>query len=200
MTTFDSMDRMFRLSDILIVGKSDTMFPDIFSTTRLTLRPIVAEDAVAIFTTYAQDPEVTRFLVWAPHLAVTETEAYIAHCLVAPVDLGRTYVLIGRDDGKLKGALDLRRPTSHRLEFGYVLGRTFWGTGLMTEALQEVIAWSLRQSAIFRIGAGCDVDNIASARVMEKAGLLREGLLRRWLIHPNVSHEPRDCFAYARSR
>jgi len=40
----------------------------------------------------------------------------------------------------------------------------------------------------------------ASARVMEKVGLEREGLLRRWIMHPNVSSEPRDCFAYARSR
>lgn len=176
------------------------MFPDVFSTSRLTLRPIVAEDAATIFGTYAQDPEVTRFLVWAPHLTLADTESYIARCLATPADRSRTYVLIGRDDGKLRGALDLRRPASHRLEFGYVLGKTFWGSGLMTEALQEVVAWSLRQSAIFRIGAGCDVDNIASARVMEKAGLLQEGLLRRWLIHPNVSLEPRDCFAYARSR
>ncbi|MGI4797085.1 MAG: GNAT family N-acetyltransferase [Janthinobacterium lividum] len=176
------------------------MLPKGFSTTRLTLRSVMLEDAVTIFQTYAQDPEVTRFLTWSPHQAVTETAAYIAHCLATPADIGRTYVLIGRDDGKLQGALDLRRSTPHRLEFGYVLGRPFWGSGLMTEALQEVVAWSLHQPAIFRIGASCDVDNIASARVMEKAGLEREGLLRRWLIHPNVSLEPRDCFAYACSR
>ena len=176
------------------------MLPEKFFTTRLILRPVMPEDAVPIFHTYAQDREVTRFLIWAPHQTIAETEAYIAQCVVAPADLGRTYVLIGRDDGILRGALDLRRPTPHRLEFGYVLGRPFWGGGLMTEALQEVVAWALRQPAIFRIGASCDVDNIASARVMEKAGLLREGLLRRWLIHPNVGPEPRDCFAYACSR
>ena len=48
-----------------------------------------------------------------------------------------------------------------------------------------------------RISAVCDVDNIGSARAMEKAGLVREGLLRRLMIHPNVSDEPRDCFGYA---
>jgi ribosomal-protein-alanine N-acetyltransferase len=58
----------------------------------------------------------------------------------------------------------------------------------------------LRQPAVFRIGAVCDVDNIGSARVMEKAGLVREGVLRRWLVHPNISDEPRDCFSYARTR
>jgi ribosomal-protein-alanine N-acetyltransferase len=46
----------------------------------------------------------------------------------------------------------------------------------------------------------CDVENIGSARVMEKSGLVREGLLRRYLVHPSISKEPRDCFSYARVR
>jgi RimJ/RimL family protein N-acetyltransferase len=55
----------------------------------------------------------------------------------------------------------------------------------------------LKQQAIFRIWAVCDVDNAASARVMEKAGMQREGVLRRWSVHPNISAEPRDSFCYA---
>jgi [ribosomal protein S5]-alanine N-acetyltransferase len=70
----------------------------------------------------------------------------------------------------------------------------------MTEVLTEVMNWALSQLPIFRIGAVCDVENIASARVMEKAGLVREGLLQRWLVHPNISDEPRDRFSYARAR
>jgi ribosomal-protein-alanine N-acetyltransferase len=70
----------------------------------------------------------------------------------------------------------------------------------MTEALTEVTACALRQSSGFRIGAVCDVDNIGSARVLEKSGFVRKGLLRRWLLHPNISDEPRDCYSYARVR
>jgi ribosomal-protein-alanine N-acetyltransferase len=58
----------------------------------------------------------------------------------------------------------------------------------------------LGQESVFRIGAVCDVENIGSARVMEKAGLVREGLMRRWLVHPNIADEPRDCFSYAMVR
>ena len=83
---------------------------------------------------------------------------------------------------------------------GYVLARPFWGRGLMTEALTEVAHWAMRQEGIWRIGAVCDVDNPASARVMEKSGLVREGVLRRWLIHPNLSPDPRDCYSYALTR
>ena len=70
----------------------------------------------------------------------------------------------------------------------------------MTEALTEVVDWTLRQDHVFRISAVCDAENIGSARVMEKSGLVREGLARRLMIHPNVSDEPRDCFSYARVR
>ena len=70
----------------------------------------------------------------------------------------------------------------------------------MTEALRAVVTWALAEPGVFRIGAVCDVDDPASARVMEKAGLVREGLLGGWMVHPNVSAEPRDCFIYGLAR
>jgi RimJ/RimL family protein N-acetyltransferase len=70
----------------------------------------------------------------------------------------------------------------------------------MSEALSEVVTWSLRQDGVWRVGAACDVENPASARVMEKAGLAREGVLRRWLVAPNLGPEPRDRFSYALTR
>lgn len=176
------------------------MFPETFRTMRLMLRPIALADAGPIFDAYVQDAEVTRYVIWQPHRSRRDTEAYIGHCMAAPVHVSRTYVLVGRDDHAIRGALDLRRPASHRLEFGYVLARESWGQGLMTEALTEIVDWALTQPGIFRISAVCDVENIGSARVMEKAGLAREGLLRRWLVHPNFGDEPRDCFSYARVR
>ena len=61
---------------------------------------------------------------------------------------------------------------------GYVLARPWWRQGLMTEVLTEVTVWALRQPSVFRIGAVCDFENIGSARVLEKSGFIREGLLR----------------------
>ena len=143
---------------------------------------------------------VTRYVIWRPHQSPSETEAYIAQCMAAPPDISRTYVLTGRDDGQVRGAFALRRAAAHRLDFGYVLARAWWGQGLMTEVLSEVVNWAFDQPAVFRIGAVCDVENVGSARVMAKAGLACEGVLRRWLVHPNISDEPRDCFSYARVR
>ena len=70
----------------------------------------------------------------------------------------------------------------------------------MTEALTAVADWALQQATIWRIGGLCDVENLASARVMEKAGLTREGVLLRWMVHPNLGDAPRDCLSYARVR
>lgn len=173
------------------------MFPDAFRTDRLTLRPVEPSDAHAIFHAYAQDPDVTRFLTWRPHRHARETEAYVASCAAAA---SRTYVLVGRHDGVLRGAFDLRQGPPHCLSVGYVLARPWWGQGLMAEALTEVAQWAMAQAAVWRIGAVCDVDNLASAKVMEKAGLVREGLLRRWIIHPNTGDVPRDCYGYAKTR
>jgi [ribosomal protein S5]-alanine N-acetyltransferase len=172
------------------------MFPYIFHTPRLLLRPIAPADAKPIFDGYAQDHEVTRYLTWRPHKQFSEAEAYVARCMAA--SSARTYVLITKADDKLVGAFDLRQSSPWRLGYGYVLARSAWGKGLMTEALTTVADWALRQPGIWRISDVCDVENLASARVMEKAGFAREGLLLRWTMHPNISDRPRDCFSFAK--
>ncbi len=178
------------------VAVSQLMFPDGFQTGRLTLRPITAGDAEPIFDGYAQNSEVTRFLTWRPHRGLDDAVAYVQRCMGAVSS--RTYVLIGRHNKKLIGAFDLRQDRPHGLGYGYVLARSVWGQGLMTEALLEVSRWALLQPVVWRIEDCCDVENRASARVMEKAGMTFEGIARRWTMHPNVSAEPRDCFIYAK--
>jgi len=176
------------------------MFPETFRTARVVLRPIAAADAAVIFDAYAQDAEVTRFMTWRPHRSRGDTEAYVAGCIATPADVARTYMIVGAADGAVRGAFELRGITRFRVDFGYVLARAWWRQGLMSEVLSEAVRWAMGQPSVFRIGSVCDVENVGSARVMEKAGLVREGLLRRWIMHPNISDEPRDCFSYARVR
>jgi RimJ/RimL family protein N-acetyltransferase len=180
--------------------KFTDMPPDTFETDRLLLRPVTITDIDAIFEGYAQDGEVTRYLIWRPHRSRSETRAYVERCIAMPSEVERTYMIVGGDDNVVRGAFALRQRAAHRLDCGYVLARPWWRQGLMTEVLTEVSAWALCQPSVFRIGAVCDVENIGSARVLEKSGFVREGLLRRWLLHPNISDEPRDCYSYARVR
>jgi [ribosomal protein S5]-alanine N-acetyltransferase len=109
-------------------------------------------------------------------------------------------MIVGRDDNMVRGASRCANGPRTRLDCGYVLVRRWWRQGLMTEVLTEVTLWAFRQPSVFRIGAVCDAENIGSTRVLEKSGFVREGLLRRWLLHSNISDEPRDCFSYARVR
>ena len=61
------------------------VLPETFRTVRLILRPIAADDAGAIFDSYAQDTTVTRFVIWRPHRTRSDTEAYVAQCIATPL-------------------------------------------------------------------------------------------------------------------
>ena len=67
----------------------------------------------------------------------------------------------------------------------------------MGEAVSGLIQWAFAQPEIFRVWATCDVDNVASARLLESVGMQLEGTLCAWILHPNVSDTPRDCLCYA---
>jgi ribosomal-protein-alanine N-acetyltransferase len=70
----------------------------------------------------------------------------------------------------------------------------------MAEALTYLVNWALNEPTIFRVWAHCDIENRASARVLEKSGMTEEGILRRFSIRPSISSEPRDSILYAKVR
>jgi RimJ/RimL family protein N-acetyltransferase len=82
----------------------------------------------------------------------------------------------------------------------FVLAKQYWGKGYMTEAAHLIVDWALNQDDVFRVSAFCDLENRASARVLEKIGMQKEGVLRRHTLHPNLSAEPRDVCVYAKIR
>ena len=166
-------------------------------TRRLRLRFPTLDDAEEIFLKYAQDQEVTKYLVWPPHNSIRQTKEFIQSC-EQRLENGDAFprIIEIKSTDELIGMIDLRIDR-HRADFGYVIAREYWGKGYATEALKSVVELALSQERIFRVWAVCDVENIASARVMEKAGLEREGILRSYIVHPQISDEPRDCFCYS---
>ena len=94
------------------------------------------------------------------------------------------------------GLIEIRVHTS-AVDLGYALSQRWWRQGLMSEALRSALQWALAQPEIYRVWATCDIENVASARVLERVGMEREGVLRRWLTHPNLADAPRDCFCYS---
>lgn len=173
---------------------------EVLETDRLRLRHSVMEDAEAIFAEYAQDAEVTKYLTWRPTGNIEDTREHLRTSATAWKE-GKAFqwVILRKEDDQLLGAVGVR-VDGHKVELGYVLARRFWGKGYMTEAVRAVVNWALKEEEVYRIWAVCDVENPASARVMEKAGMRREGILRRWTIHPNRSDESRDCYCYAKTK
>ena len=175
------------------------MPPDEIETARLHLRHPRLNDADAMFD-YASDVEVTRFLTFPPAVEVSFVVEFLERCEQVWLDGSAfPWAITLHDHDELLGTVEAR-PTVHGVELGYVLRRSSWGNGYMTEAVQAVADWNLAQEAVYRVWAYVDVANIASQRVLEKAGLTREGTLHRWAHHPNTSHEPSDSYMYARWR
>lgn len=170
--------------------------PAEIKTERLMLRKLCQSDAKAIFDVYAQDPEVTRFLTWQPHHCIKQTRAFLTE-KEKGWDKAEEFTWAAWLDGcGLIGDISLRI-NDFKVNIGYVLARAHWNRGYATEIVKTMVAWCLSQSRIYRVWAVCDVKNAASARVLEKAGMQKEGVLRRWILHPGMSGEPRDCYCYS---
>ncbi|MFI5173485.1 MAG: GNAT family N-acetyltransferase [Terriglobia bacterium] len=174
--------------------------PEELETIRLRLRLPLIEDTSALFEQYAQDPDVTRYLAWHPHRYVDETREFLRRCRTSWKDGSAfPWIIIRKADQQLIGMIEIRL-AGHAVSLGYVLAKPYWGNGYAPEAVQAIIDWALSQREIYRVWAVCDIENHSSARVLEKSGMVREGILRRWMVHPNRSDEPRDCYCYAKTR
>jgi ribosomal-protein-alanine N-acetyltransferase len=175
-------------------------FPDSIETPRLKLRAPELSDAERMFSSYTQDADVARYMVWQPHASLETTRDFIADCVAQwNAGLALPYIITLKASDEFIGMLEAR-PRDHIVNIGYLLARNHWGQGLMVEAIQAFTAIALRLPGIFRVEATCDVDNRRSARALEKSGFLLEGRLARYTLLPNISTEPRDCFIYAACR
>lgn len=179
------------------------ILPETIDTPRLLLRkPVAPDDAPRIFASYASDPEVTRYLRWRPHYDIAES-LRILHTRLEWWDERRefSWVITTREDGEIIGMISATdEDSATRFSLGYVLARAHWGHGYATEAAQAVINLLLTLPGVARVWALVDRDHAASIRVLEKAGLHREGLLRRVSVHPAFGPTARDCWSYARTR
>ena len=178
--------------------------PPTFATARLVARIPSAEDAPAVFAAYANDPEVTRYLAWRAYDRVEPLAAFLREAAAnwekRDAQLPFAWLLCHKGTNTPIGSIGVTLEGNGRAMFGYVLAKKFWGRGMAAEALTHLVDWALAQPSLYRAYAYCDVENTTSARVMGKAGMVREGLLRRWHVAPTLGPEPRDCLVCAKVR
>lgn len=172
--------------------------PERIDTERLELRRPSADDADAIFESYAADPEVTPYVGFPRHRSVEDTRAFLAlsDAQWATWPAG-PYLIRLRANGALVGSSGLMFDTPYRAQTGYVLAKHAWGHGYATEALEAMVALA-RGSGVRRLYAICHHAHRPSARVLEKGGFLLEGVLRQYAEFPNLTPVgPYDCLCYA---
>jgi [ribosomal protein S5]-alanine N-acetyltransferase len=177
------------------------MLPPNLNTERLLLRAPVPADAAQIFDSYARLPEVSRYMMWRPHSQLATVEIFVGECVAAFQSGARLpYILALAGEPQTPIGMLEARPLGHMVEQGYVLAPTYWGRGLIPEAISALTNEALAEPSFFRVQAFCDVENVNSQRALEKCAFVREGRHERFSVHPNLSAAPRHCFMYAKCR
>jgi RimJ/RimL family protein N-acetyltransferase len=151
------------------------------------LRPFETDDVPAIVAA-CRDPEIPRWTsVPSPY-----TEADALHWLES--DEEETLAIVDRSTGELLGSIGVRTFDDGVGEVGYWVKREARGRGVATRALALVSQWALGGKELVRFQLRADVENEASQRVAEKAGFVREGVLRSSL---ELKGERRDVIMYS---
>jgi len=151
-------------------------------TERLLLREVhPTSDLSSLYDLFA-DPRVAHHTDTGPFTSMddaSEVMAWIGEIFVDHRGL-RWALCLGSDPDTLIGTAGFNQWDRGRnnAEIGYDLAHRFWGRGLMTEALEPVLAFGFDSMSLNRIEAEVTVGNDASARVLRKLGFQREGLLR----------------------
>lgn len=97
-------------------------------------------------------------------------------------------------DGRACGGIGARPgqgERAHGAEFGYWLGREFWGQGRMSRAVAVFAPWAMRRLQLYRLQATVLDFNAGSARVLSKNGFVEEGLQRNAIFKRGRLHDLR---------
>ncbi|GAB2540588.1 GNAT family N-acetyltransferase [Gracilibacillus alcaliphilus] len=159
-------------------------FPSL-ATERLLLRKITMDDLNDIYY-YGSNANVAKYVSWPKHETHTDSKEFIEMTLYQyENNLISPWGIEHREDQKLIGTIGFVswNPDHQIAEIGYALSEDYWNKGLITEAAKRILTFGFEEMNLVRIQAKCIAANIGSARVMEKAGMTFEGVMRKALFH-----------------
>ena len=151
-------------------------------TERLILRRFTVRDADAMYTNWAADPEVTRYLTWPAHAGVETSRAVLADWTAAYAQKSfYQWAIVLKDSadepvGSI-GAVNVSDDIA-AVQIGYCLGRRWWHQGIMSEALGAVMDFFFDAVGCNRVACRHDPRNPHSGMVMQKCGMKYEGTQR----------------------
>jgi [ribosomal protein S5]-alanine N-acetyltransferase len=164
-------------------------------TARLELRPFTDADADTLFALHS-NAHVLRYWDAPPWSERERAQRFIAGCRqMADEGTGVRLAIDGEHDGTFIGWCSLTgwNPTHRSASLTYCLDDTAWGHGYATEAARALLDWAFDTLDLNRVQAETDTRNVASVRVLEKIGFVREGMLREDCI---VNGEVSDSFVF----
>lgn len=170
-------------------------FP-VLETERLRLRKFSPDD-LADMHAITSDAEVARYMNWSEHNSIEQTAALLAEILKSyeTGDCFRWAIAL-KDGNRFIGLMNVKPVFMHdRVNIGYWLGRPYWGMGYMTEALSATVKLCFETLGVNRVEADHFAENAASGRVMEKAGLEFEGVLKQYCLGKDGAYH--DCRMYS---
>ena len=153
------------------------------TTERLTIRLVEASDVPCLLDVNTDDA-VTRYLPYETWKSIADGEAWFNRMSAATAaGEARQFVIVHRAEDRIIGTCLLFRfeQPSARGEIGYVLAKKYWGAGYMLEAMKAFVAFAFEHVGLRRLEAEIDPRNVASAKLLERLGFAKEGLLhQRW--------------------
>ncbi|MFC8502381.1 GNAT family N-acetyltransferase [Pedococcus sp. NPDC057267] len=144
---------------------------------------------------FASNPRVCRFTTWGPNTE-DDTRQFLREATdTEPTDDG--YMLAVLREGAVIGSAAVWTTSGEDRsgEMGYTLHPDYWGRGYGTDVATLLLQLGFNALGLERITATCDPQNLASVRVLEKAGLRQEGILRGHLLARGAR---RDSLLFAR--
>lgn len=142
------------------------------TTPRLHLRRFKTSDGPDLFE-YLSDETVVKFEPYKP-FSKEEADKEAARRAENP-----DFLAVCLKDGKLIGNIYFSKGGFDTWTIGYVFSRAFWGQGYASESVKAVIRHIFTKLEAHRIIAFCNPENTASWRLLERAGMKREGFLKK---------------------
>ena len=166
-------------------------------TARLRLRRPMAADAGQIFTRYASDPDVTRYMSFPCHQSLADTQTFLDFCEFEWTANGcGPYLVLSRDSGVVLGGTGLS-VQEDEAETGYLFAHDSWGRGYATESLLAMVDVA-RSIGLKGLSAHCHPDHRASIHVLEKCGFTFEQRELAAHLFPNLSPAKQGVLSYVR--
>ncbi len=146
---------------------------------RIILRKVKDSDATAIVEN-VNDKEVTRYLSTVPYPYTMKDARFFIEKLCKKKN-SKHFAIELKETGKLIGVVSLSKINRKHKKavIGYWIGKKHWNKGIGTEALNLILGFGFRKLKLNRIYGKVMVPNIASAKLLEKAGFRHEGTLRK---------------------